>query len=294
MLISIITLNYKKKELTFACVTSLHEQYKDAFAKEEMEVIVVDNDSQDDSVHFLREEIKKKAWKHTTVITNDRNAGFGAGCNLGARSATGKYLLFLNNDTVVKDRGIGSMANYCDEHTDVAILGGQLRNHDGSLQPSTGKFYTLWYALLLLLGGQKLGVLDASPKKVQKVDWVKGALLMIRRDVFEQLRGFDERIFMYTEDMELCYRAKMAGKQIYFYPNVLVEHKDYGSTSRTFAIVNIYRSLLYFYKKHRSPSEYALLKFVMSAKAVVLIAVGTVTRKRYLVDTYQKALGAIQ
>lgn len=293
MLASIVTLNYKKKDLTISCINSLQEQFANEFTKNEMEVIIVDNDSQDASVSAIREEIKKKKFENMQVIANSSNSGFGAGCNVGAKASKGEFIIFLNNDTLVKDKGLLKMAQYAKEHPEVAILGGQLRNFDGSLQASTGKFYTLWYALLLLLGGQRFGVLDKSPSAIEKVDWVKGGLLMIRRDVFEELKGFDEKIFMYTEDMELCYRSHLAGKEVYFYPDVRVLHKDQGSSSKTFAIVNIYKNLLYFYKKHRSPFEYHLLKFLMKAKAKSLIAAGKASKNQYLVETYDKALEAI-
>ncbi|HSX08923.1 MAG TPA: glycosyltransferase family 2 protein [Candidatus Saccharimonadales bacterium] len=290
MLLSIVTLNYKKKELTLACINSLYEQYADEFKNSQLEVLIVDNDSQDDSVPALREEIKKKHFENMHVIANPNNSGFGAGCNMGAKASKGEFIVFLNNDTIVKDHGLIKMAEYCKEHPEVAILGGQLRNFDGSLQASTGKFYTLWYAFLLLVGGQRYGLLDRSPSQIEKVDWVKGGLLMIRRDVFDELHGFDENIFMYTEDMELCYRAHLKGLGVYFYPDVQVLHKDQGSSSKTFAIVNIYKNLLYFYKKHRSVSEYTLMKAMMETKARSLIAVGKATKNQYLIDTYEKAL----
>jgi len=293
MVISIITLNYKKKDLTIDCITSLWEQYESEFADNKMEVVIVDNDSQDDSVEAIRREIKEKKYHNMHVIPNSTNAGFGTGCNLGASKSAGDFVLFLNNDTVVKNDGILRMAEYCQKHPDVAILGGQLRNFDMSLQPSVGKFYTPWYAFLLLIGGQRFGLLDRSPKATAQVDWVKGGLMMVRRDVFKELGGFDENIFMYTEDMELCYRARLAGKKVYFYPDVMVLHKEHASTSKTFAIVNIYKNLLYFYKKHRSPGEYRLVRAMMVAKAKSLIGVGKATKNQYLVETYEKALAEI-
>jgi N-acetylglucosaminyl-diphospho-decaprenol L-rhamnosyltransferase len=293
MLLSIVTLNYKKKELTIACMESLYKQFRKEFENDQLELIIVDNDSQDDSVPVLRKEIKEKKYKNINLIANPTNSGFGAGCNTGAWASKGEFILFQNNDTIVKDAGIYTMAMYMNEHPEIAILGGQLRNFDGSLQASTGKFYTLGYAALLLLGGQRFGVLDKSPKEIQKVDWVKGGLLMIRRDVFEELKGFDENIFMYTEDMELCYRAHKLGKQIYFYPHVMVLHKEHGSANKTFAIVNIYKNLLYFYKKHRSKAEYTAMKVMLQTKAKTLIQVGKRTNKPYLVETYEKALAAL-
>lgn len=294
MLLSIVTLNYKKKDLTIACITSLWEQYKSEFQDNKMEVIIVDNDSQDDSVEAIRREIKENHFENMHVVANSTNAGFGAGCNLGAWKSKGEFVLFLNNDTVVKDDGLLRMAQYSTDHPEIAILGGQLRNFDGSLQASAGKFYTPLYAFLLLTGGQRWGLLDRSPKMIQKVDWVKGGLLMIRRNVFEEIHGFDEKIFMYTEDMELCYRVHLAGKGIYFYPDVMVLHKEHASTSKTFAIVNIYKNLLYFYKKHRTPSEYRLVKSMMEMKARSLIAIGKTTKNKYLIDTYEQALAGLK
>jgi GT2 family glycosyltransferase len=290
MLLSIITLNYKKPHLTLECLTSLYDQYGDEFKNGSVELLIVDNASGDDSVDVLRKEIKDNGYKNVILIPNSENAGFSAGCNLGAASARGKYFLFLNNDTVVKDKGLLAMAEYMDEHPDAAIMGGQLHNPDGSLQPSAGEFYTPLYAFALLLGLQKYGLVDKNPKTIAQVSWVKGGLFMIQSDVFKKLKGFDERIFMYTEDMELCYRAKLAGYKTYFYPHVLVQHAEQGSSSRGFAIVNIYKNLLYFYKKHRSRREYLLVKSLMKAKAGLLIGVGKVTGNKYLVETYREAI----
>ena len=293
MLLSIVTLNYKKKELTIACIESLYEHFKNEFESGHMEIIIVDNDSQDDSVPTFEKLVKEKKYKNIQIIKNPTNAGFGSGCNTGAKKAKGEFILFQNNDTVVEDDGIIKMAEYMKEHSDIAILGGQLRNFDGSLQASAGKFYTLKYATLLLLGGQNFGLLDRSPDKIQAVDWVKGALLMIRKDVYQELDGFDENIFMYTEDMELCYRAHLLGKKVYFYPNVLVKHKDQGSTNKTFAIVNIYKNLPYFYKKHRTTTEYEAIKTLLRTKAKAMIIMGKAMNNHYLVDTYTQALAVL-
>lgn len=289
MKLSIVTLNFKKPQLTIACMESLYAVYKQQFEKGEFELIIVDNLSGDDSVTVLRDEIKKQKYKNYTLAPNDKNVGFGAGNNFGVKKAKGEYLLFLNNDTVVKS-GIDKMVNYLDKHIQVSLLGGPLKNFDGSPQPSAGKFYTPLNALLLLIGMQRFDLLDSSPDKIEEVDWVKGALLMMRKNAFDKLGGFDEKIFMYTEDMELCYRAKLVGYHCYFYPDVEVLHKDQGSSNRTFAIVNIYKNLQYFYKKHRPVWEYLLIRFVMRTKARALIFLGKLLRNSYLINTYEQAL----
>ncbi len=294
MKLSIITLNFQKSELTLRCLFSLHTQFQKELYNNEIEVIVVDNKSPDNSVKILQEAIKKNKYKNITLYPNEKNLGFGAGNDYGAKKAKGEYLLFLNNDTEVKDKGFLEMVSYMGHHENAAILGGQLRNFDGSLQPSTGKFYTPFYAMLLLLGMQKYGRLDNSPKTIREVDWVKGAVLMIKKDVYRELGGFDPHIFMYTEDMELCYRAKKAGYKVYFYPEIQVFHADQGSSNRTFAIINIYKNLLYFYKKHRSAQEYIFVKSLLWLKAVSLVIIGRITHNEYLIDTYEKALAVLR
>lgn len=290
MLLSIVTLNYKKADLTFSCMASLYEYLAKEFETNSVELIVVDNDSQDGSVATLRQAIKKNHYKNMQVIPNRENAGFGKGCNIGADVAKGEFVLFLNNDTSVQDKGIIDMALYMKKHEKIAILGGQLRNPNGSLQASTGKFYTLWNVFLLLLGMQKFGLLDKSPDEISQVDWVKGGLMMVRKDIFQQLSGFDEHIFMYTEDMELCYRLKQVGFITMFYPDVTIVHAEHGSANRSFAIIHIYKGMLYFYKKHKNIAQYFVLKLLLILKAWVAIIVGRISGNDYLVKTYRQAI----
>lgn len=293
MLISIITINYKKKDLTIACLKSLQDQFEKEFSQNQIETIIVDNASNDGSVGSIRDFIKENNYKNSIVLESKENGGFGKGNNLGAKNAKGELLLFLNNDTTAEDNGILQMAKYLKEHDEISILGGQLRNTDGSIQVSVGSFYSLTKVILLLLGMQRFGIIDKNPTEIKKVEWVKGGLFMIKKEIFENLNGFDEKIFMYTEDMELCYRAKLKGYGTFFYPEVTVLHAEHGSTSRTFAIVNIYKNLLYFYKKHKSYAEYLILKTILTIKAVFLIIIGKLTGSSYLLKTYKEALRSI-
>lgn len=289
MLLSVIILNYNKSDLTLKCLKSLNEHYKNEFEKDNFEIIVVDNASQAEDIRVLRDTINSFSRKNLRLVENKFNAGFSKGCNLGAKIAKGDFLLFLNNDTEVKDDGLLKMVDYVYENNNVAVLGGKLSNMDGSQQPSVGKFYTLGSAFLLLLGLQRVGLVDKNPDQISEVDWVKGGCLMIKKSVFDDLAGFDEKIFMYTEDMELCYRAKKEGYRVFYYPHVKIVHVDQGSSSRSFAVVNIYQNLLYFYKKHRSSSEYMLLRLLLRTKAIFLITVGKLSHNNYLIQTYEKA-----
>lgn len=294
MLLSIITLNYKQAELTINYLKSLYAHFSNEFNNNSIEIIIIDNASGDGSVDLLKNYISKEKYKNIFIHKNSENSGFAKGCNYGAKHAGGKYLLFLNNDTIVQDKSILNMVNYLDQHNEITILGGALKGVNGSPQISAGKFYTPFNVLLLLLGFQKFGLTDKNPAKISEVDWVKGALFMIKKEIFEKLGGFDKNIFMYAEDMELCYRAKKAGLKTFFYPYTNITHKDQGSSNRTFAIINIYKNLLYFYKKHRKPFEYLFIKLLLTVKAIILINYGKIFNDSYLISTYEQALKAIR
>lgn len=273
-------------------MTSLWEHYQKEFENNKFEYIIVDNFSEDDSLEILKKEIKK--YKNFQVLANDSDAGFGAGNNFGVEHAKGEYLLFLNDDTTVEDDGIARMLNYLKEHPEIGVLGGRILNLDGTEQPSTGKFYSLFTFTLFILGLQRFGLVDKSPTNIEEVDWIKGALFMVKKDVFEKAGKFDDHIWMYTEDMELCFRIRKMGLSCVFFPDIKIKHKHQGSTNRTFAIVHIYKYLPYFYKKHKSSFEYNYVRLLLKLKALLLVALGRITRNRYLIDTYSQAFKAVE
>jgi len=288
VILSIIILSYNTKDLTIQCAESVAKQYKKELEEKNLEIIVVDNNSKDDSVSQILN--LKSEISNLKVVLNKKNVGFARGCNIGAKAAEGKYILFLNSDTQVEDNGFLSMVEFLEKNPNVAILGGKLHSADGSAQPSCGKFYDLFNLVIMLLGLERLGFLRSSPNKIQKVDWVSGACMMVKGDVFKKLAGFDEKLFMYMEDMEICYRAKKLGFSTYFYPNLKLGHQSLGSSNRTFAIVNIYKGILHFYSKHRSYFEYMIAKTLLIAKAAILITIGVLTFNSTLRDRYKKAV----
>lgn len=286
--LSIVILSYNTKDLTIACLKSIDSQYKQELEKKELEIIVVDNNSSDGSASAINK--LQLSINNLRLIENKENLGFARGCNIGAKTAKGKYILFLNSDTQVLDKGFLSMTSFLDKNESVAILGGKLENNDGSVQRSCGKFYSLFNLVIMLLGFERFGFLRSSPGKIQKVDWVSGACMMVRSDVFEKLVGFDEKLFMYVEDMEICYRANKLGLLTYFYPNLSLRHKSLGSSNRTFAIINIYKGILHFYSKHKTYLEYLIVKALLITKAVILILVGFLTFDSELRNRYRQAI----
>ncbi len=288
MNLSIVILSYNTPDLIKNCIDSIKKQYNPEIDKNEIEIIVVDNASKSENVEILSKYFDKN--KKITFIKNSENLGFGRGCNLGEKAAKGKYVLFLNSDTEVNDKGFLEMTKYLGENPKIAILGGRLNNPDGSMQSSVGHFYNLVNFIIMLVGGERAGLLRKSPDEISKVDWVSGACMMVNRELFEKIGGFDRNIFMYMEDMEICYRAKKMGYGVFFYPNVAVTHKELGSSNRTFAVVNIYSGIRYFYKKHKTLPEYYIVSGLLFIKAMGVYFLGKLTNNSYYIRTYGEAL----
>jgi GT2 family glycosyltransferase len=214
--------------------------------------------------------------------------GFAKGCNLGAKKSGGEFILFLNSDTEIKDQGLLKMVNFLSENTKIGILGGKLKNTDGTNQLSAGKFYSLFNLFLMLFGFNKH--LRESPNEIKRIDWVSGASFMVKSSFFEKIGGFDKDIFMYMEDMEFCFRAKKKGLETYFYPHVMLFHKELGSANKSFAILHIYKGILLFFRKHKSRVEFLIAKFLLFAKAFSLNLIGKVTQNSYYINTYGEVL----
>ncbi len=289
--LSIIILNYNTKNLVLKCIRGINDKYSEQLKNNEFEIIVVDNNSSDDSVaqiSRLRQDYGGQA--NLKLIKNEKNLGFSKGCNAGAWEARGENLLFLNSDIEVSSGGFLEMVQLLERQEKIGILGGRLLNPDGSSQLSAGKFYTLINFILMIAGLERFASLRKSPKEITKVDWVSGACLMIKKSLFDKLKGFDEQIFMYTEDMELCFRAGKIGFLTYFYPNISLVHKEHASSSRSFAIIHIYHGILHFYKKHKSYWQYLMVKSLLITKALIAVCIGTMTNNNYLKKSYGEAL----
>lgn len=286
--LSILILNFNTKDLTLSCIRSIIKYYEKQIESGEFEILVGDNASKDGSYSFLKKEMQGLA--NVFIYKNLKNLGFAGGINLFSQKAQGKYLLFLNSDAKFINNDLTKAITFLDNNLKAGVLGLKMMAENGSVQLTSGKFYNLANLILMLLGGEKLGLTRFSPKETQEVDWVSGGSLVIRRDLYNKLNGFDENFFMYVEDMELCFRVKKLGFNIYFFPNCAVVHKEQGSSSRTYAILNIYEGILYFYKKHYSKLNYMIAKILFKVKAAIAILIGILTRNTYLINTYKQIL----
>jgi N-acetylglucosaminyl-diphospho-decaprenol L-rhamnosyltransferase len=223
---SIIIVNWKVRELLHACLQSV---FSDAGLKaDQMQVIVVDNNSQDGSVEMVREH-----FPHVAVIANPDNPGFGRANNQALPQCTGRYTVLLNPDTVVLPNALGQLVTHMDRHTDVAVMGCRLLNADHTLQRWTGGSFPRLlnlinhYFFLDRLLPESLRArpfyLDRDVQVDVDVDWVSGACMILRT---ERLGGvlFDPAFFMYGEDMELCWRLKREGGRVVYTPIASIIH----------------------------------------------------------------------
>jgi GT2 family glycosyltransferase len=286
--LSIIILSYNTAAVTKDCLDSIYGDLSDSTIP--FEIIVVDNASKDTSVAMLT--TYKKTHSELIVIESHENLGFSKGNNTAAKRARGKYLLFLNSDTIVLDQAIQKLLSYYKKNEDtVQFCGPKLLNTDNSPQPSCGPFYSLPVVFgALFLKGDYWGLTRSSPNETKQVDWVSGACILTKKEHFDKLNGFDEQIFMYMEEIDLLYRAKKLGMHTSIFPESRFIHLGSASSGgKTYPILQVYNGFLYFYKKHHSPFAVGILKGMLQLKAITSILIGKITQSTYLTDTYEKA-----
>jgi len=252
-MISIIIVNYHSEKYLIKCLYSI---YKHSF-KEDFEIIVVNNDQKDK----IKELIQK--FSEVKIYQNEKNLGFGAGNNVGARIAKGDILLFLNPDTEIISKNIEDIFSLFQKNDKLGIIGSQLWLDDNKIQP-----WSVGYEISLLnLIKNNLGLTSGQniwqAKEKVEADWVSGAALFIRKDTFEKTGGFDEKFFMYFEDMDLCKRVRARGNIILYNPNFKVRHIGGRSyPEKNFQKKDYYKAQEYYFKKHRNFFEWLLIKML--------------------------------
>ncbi len=225
--LSIVIVNYNGKHFLSGCLNSVEK-----FARCSHEVIVVDNASTDGSCEYLREN-----FPHVRLIESKMNLGYSGGNNLGATQAQGDLLLLLNNDTQLLSSLSPALQEFQTDNQ-LGVLGCRMFYGDGSLQPSIGFDHTPFRMVLSWSG---LGRFVSAPSIFKRVDnngshydvlreaaWISGAFLMTRKDLWERLGGFDDKYFMYVEDVDYCKRVRMAGYKVAFTPLVEIIHYEGG------------------------------------------------------------------
>ena len=224
-LLSIVIVSWNTRDTLADCLTSIfqHTQMLN------FEVIVVDNASADRTVEMLKSDFPQ-----VKVITNDSNRGFGRACNQGMQASEGRLILLFNSDAFVRDDVIVGMADYMQSRSEVSMASCQLQYPDGRIQHCAYRSLSIWRSLFedfwvyklvpsstrdeILLGGYW-----KNDREIE-VDWLAGAFMMLRREVFEGTGGFSEDFFMYGEDSEWCTRIRRTGRKIFYNPLGVVYH----------------------------------------------------------------------
>jgi len=223
--------NYKTSELTIKCLSALAREEKI------FKVIVVDNDSQDGSFEKILDAVFLEGWNNwVTVRQSGHNGGFSYGNNIAIREflmnkQVPEYFYLLNPDTVIHEGAVSHLVSFLEGLSAVGIVGSRIEDENGQALHSAFKFQT---CLSELDRGFSLGILtkllrrwvsdEEIPKTAVKTDWVSGASIMIRREVFEQVGLLDEAYFMYYEETDFCLQANRAGWECWYVPASRVVH----------------------------------------------------------------------
>jgi len=263
MQLSIIIVNYNSRSLIEQCLVSINK----ALFGINTEVIIVDNNSNDGGKEYLPPK-----FADVKFIFNIENVGFAKACNQGFKISSGTYILFLNPDTILPETCLTDCISFFETHADAGAIGVRMLNDKGIFlkeskrglpSPSTS-FYKL-FGLAAVFPGSKTFAkyyLGHLPEKENNpVEILSGAFMMIRREVFEKAKGFDEDFFMYGEDIDLSLRITQLGYKNYYLGKISVTHSKGGSTTYNYKRVrDFYDAMKLFVKKHhgKKPALYLL------------------------------------
>ena len=275
--VSVIIISYNVRSyLAHAIDAILKSNY------ENLEIIVVDNHSYDGTCDYLKENYQDIKSLH--VISNNENVGFGRAVNQASEFATGEYMMVLNPDTIIEENTISTLVEYLEKNNNVGIVGPKILNADGTLQLACKRsFPTIKVALPKLLGldrvfpnsrwAGKYNLTYLDPEKIHKVDAISGSCMLIRSKIFKEINGFDEKFFMFGEDLDLCKRIWESDHEIHYMPGTKIIHYK-GESVRAAPYDSreaFYQSMNIYINKHYSSTLGAFTRF--------FIAVGISLRK---------------
>jgi hypothetical protein len=277
--VAIIIVNWNGKDLLRRCLTAVRETVK----RVSYETYVVDNHSSDGSVEVVRAE-----YPWVKLLANTENLGFARGNNQAMRLALpdSRYLLLLNSDAFVKADCIDHMVAFMDQHPAAGLGGPKLLYEDGRLQRSCYSFPTLWTEFTIALGADKFlaklpffggyNLTHWNYDTVREVDVIMGAFMLARQAAVEQVGLMDEAFFMYSEEVDWCYRMQAAGWKTLFTPEAMCIHLWGGSSQqvKVESLIRLYRARVQFARKHYSRLTTFLYKVVIGLNALIRITLG--------------------
>ena len=226
-LLSIIIVNYNHKYFPRMCVEAVLKSNTDF----SYEIIVVDNKSEDESIDYLREADKKGTIR---LIESGANLGYGKANNLGVKHAKGEFIVISNPDIFVKQDTMQKMLDHLKKNKKIGILAPRLRYYNGKIQESCRRYMTFLDLVIKRTPLKKIPTFkkrldhylmnDFDHNKTQSVDLVTGAYFMMKKAVYDEVKGFDPRYFLFMEDYDLCLKVHKAGYQVVYFPETEAEH----------------------------------------------------------------------
>lgn len=274
--VSIIVVNWNGRAYLPGCLGSLPRS---------AEVIVVDNASTDGSAAFVRDE-----YPYAIIIANKRNVGFAAANNIGTSQASGDYLLFLNNDTVVFEGALESMREPFERDASIGVVGGRLENPDGTVQCSSARDLLSpakeFRRMISVRNREGIYCGSTDYDVSQFTASVSGAALMVRRDVFDQVGGWDESYFAYGEDVELCRAVGERGWAMWYEAQGRILHFHGGATKQRGFLPALrgfligHRSLNLYLRRHHGLGIGLLHMLLVPVDLIILLGRRLVFRAR--------------
>ena len=260
--LSIVIVSWNISGLLRQCLESVYAHPPECL----FEVVVVDNNSDDDSVPMVQ-----KRYPGVRLFTNRDNLGFARATNQGIRESSGRYVLLLNGDTIVHQTALSNMVSCMDLRPDVSILGAYVLNQDGTTQACFGSFPSLFAEAAFVWGINRLFpfslMFPQRPTVVDEffeTDWVLGAAMMVRRDVLNRVGLLDESYFMYSEEVDLARRVKNAEGKVCVLRDAHIVHLGGQSTKQVPAAMKaqLLRSKVKYFYKHHGAAAAWLLKLI--------------------------------
>ncbi|HEY1194559.1 glycosyltransferase family 2 protein [Flavobacterium sp.] len=253
MQLSVIILNYNVRYFLEQCVLSVQE----AIATIDAEIIVIDNNSSDESVSMM-----KQKFPDVKLIENKENFGFPKGNNIGVHQAKGKYICILNPDTVVAEDTFTKILAFAERQNNLGIIGCKLIDGTGEFLPESKRgIPTPWVAFTKIFGLYKIFpqtklfneyyAQHLNENETGKVAILVGAFMFLEKELYEDLKGFDEDCFMYADDIDLSYRALQKQKSnFYFHETTVLHYKGESTVKDEKYMKRFQEAMNFFYQKH--------------------------------------------
>lgn len=269
--VSVIIVTYNTGRTILETLASLSPQRDDLT----LQIIVVDNQSTDETTQLVQSH-----YPHVQLVISATNRGFGGGNNYGFQFSSGDYIALVNPDLRVHPSMLAALVQYLKDNPHVGVVGPRTSDANGHISITAHTGYSLIEIAFSYFGlvqrfptifNRRDIAINSHATEPRIVDWLQGSCLVMRREIYEAIQGFDEEFFLYVEDVDLCHRIQDTGKQVIYYPQAKATHLE-GTSAKNFPYFRVrgyHLSPLYFFRKRGQHSHVRLLKFVFTMELLL-------------------------